>query len=89
MIYFLIIPISIQLLGPDLVFPVYEIDREHSEHLKIPKRFSGAAVLEKCLKRLYISYDKGSLHCALLYHSVMKLSQVFFSLKLRNFGGST
>jgi hypothetical protein len=34
MIYFLNIPISIQLLGPDLVFPVYEIDREHSASIK-------------------------------------------------------
>jgi hypothetical protein len=47
-----IIPISIQVLIPDLIFPVYKIDREQSwknvskEHLKIPKRYSEAVVFE-------------------------------------------
>ena len=52
-----IIPISIQvLIIPDLVFPVYKIDREQSEknvsekRLKIPKRYSEAVVIENCLK---------------------------------------
>ena len=51
-----IIPISIQALIPDLIFPVYQIDREQSwknvskEHLKIPKRYSEAVVFENCLK---------------------------------------
>jgi hypothetical protein len=50
MIYFLNIPISIQLLGPDLVFPVYEIDREHSEHLKIPKgRYEAGQHTSRCI----------------------------------------
>ena len=50
------IPISIQVLIPDLVFPVYKIDREQSEknvfkeHLKIPKRYSEAVVFENFLK---------------------------------------
>jgi hypothetical protein len=43
-------------LIPDLVFPVYKIDREQSEkndikeHLKIPKRYSEAVVFENFLK---------------------------------------
>jgi hypothetical protein len=43
-----IIPKSIQVLIPDLIFPVYKIDREQSrkngskKHLKIPKRYSEA-----------------------------------------------
>ena len=51
-----IITISIQALIPDLIFPVYQIDREQSwknvskEHLKIPKRYSEAVVFENCLK---------------------------------------
>jgi hypothetical protein len=51
-----IIPISIQVLIPDLVFPVYKIDREQSEkniskeRLKIPKRYSEAVVFENFLK---------------------------------------
>jgi hypothetical protein len=51
-----IIPISIQALIPNLIFPVYQIDREQSwknvskEHLKIPKRYSEAVVFENCLK---------------------------------------
>ena len=51
-----IIPISIQVLIQDLIFPVYKIDREQSwknvskEHLKIPKRYSEAVVFENCLK---------------------------------------
>ena len=55
-IYIRIIPISIQVLIPDLVFPVYKIDREQSEknvsngRLKIPKRYSEAVVLENFLK---------------------------------------
>ena len=42
---------SIQVLIPDLVFPVYKIDREQSGknvskvRLKIPKRYSEAVVL--------------------------------------------
>ena len=50
------IPISIQVLIPDLIFPVYKIDREQSwknvsmERLKIPKRYSEAVVFENCLK---------------------------------------
>jgi hypothetical protein len=48
--------ISIQVLIPDLIFPVYEIDREQSwknvskEHLKILKSYSEAVVFENCLK---------------------------------------
>jgi hypothetical protein len=50
------IPISIQVLIPDLIFPVYKIDCEQSwknvsrEHLKIPDRYSEAVVFENCLK---------------------------------------
>ena len=50
------IPISIQVLIPDLVFPVYQIDRERSEktflikeRLKIPKRYSEVVVFENFL----------------------------------------
>jgi hypothetical protein len=45
------IPISIQVLKPDLVFPVHKIDCEQSERnvskvrLKIPKRYSEAGSL--------------------------------------------
>jgi hypothetical protein len=51
-----IVLISIQVLIPDLIFPVNKIDREQSwknvskEHLKIPKRYSEAVVFENCLK---------------------------------------
>jgi hypothetical protein len=51
-----IIPISIQVLLHNLIFPVYKIDREQSEknvskeRLKIPKRYSEAIVFENCLK---------------------------------------
>jgi hypothetical protein len=51
-----IIPISIQVLIPDLIFPVYKIDCEQSwkkvskERLKIPKSYSEAVVFENCLK---------------------------------------
>ena len=52
-----IIPISIQVLIPDLVFPVNKIDREQSEkknvskvRLKIPKRYSEEVVFENFLK---------------------------------------
>jgi hypothetical protein len=51
-----IIPISIQLLIPDLIFPVYKIDCEQSEKnvskecLKIPKRYSEVVVFENFLK---------------------------------------
>ena len=64
-----IIPISIQVLIPDLVFPVYKIDREQSEkniskeRLKIPKRYSEAGLWELS-KGLYIFYEKGPLYCA-------------------------
>jgi hypothetical protein len=48
-----IIPISIQLLISDLVFPVYKIDHEKTnvskERLKIPKRYSEAVVFENFL----------------------------------------
>jgi hypothetical protein len=45
-------------LIPNLIFPVYEIDREHlylvknvfKERLKIPKRYSEAVVFENFLK---------------------------------------
>jgi hypothetical protein len=43
-------------LIPDLIFPVYKIDREQSrknvskKHLKIPKRYLEAVVFENCLK---------------------------------------
>ena len=66
----IIIPISIQVLIPDLIFPVYKIDREQSwkkiskEHLKIPKRYSEAIVFENCLKDDIFLYDKGPLYCA-------------------------
>jgi hypothetical protein len=55
---------------PDLIFPVYKIDREQSwkkfskEHLKIPKRYSEAIVFENCLKDDIFLYDKGPLYCA-------------------------
>ena len=52
-----IIPILIQVLIPDLVFPVNKIDREQSEkknvskvRLKIPKRYSEEVVFENFLK---------------------------------------
>ena len=52
-----IIPISIQVLIPDLVFPVNKIDRKQSEkknvskvRLKIPKRYSEEVVFENFLK---------------------------------------
>ena len=44
------------MLIPDLIFPVYKIDREKvgknvsKEYLKIPKRKSEAVVFENCLK---------------------------------------
>jgi hypothetical protein len=65
-----IIPISIQVLIPDLIFPVYKIDREQSwknvskEHLKIPNRYSEAVAFENCLKDYIFFYDKGPLYSA-------------------------
>jgi hypothetical protein len=50
------IPISIQVLIRDLIFPVYKIDCEQSwkkvskERLKIPKSYSEAVVFENFLK---------------------------------------
>ena len=58
------------MLIPDLIFPVYKIDREQSwknfskVHLKIPKRYSEAVVFENCLKDSIFFYDKGPLYCA-------------------------
>jgi hypothetical protein len=48
-----ILPISTQLLVPDIVFPVYKIDREKNvstELLKIPKKYSEAVVFDNFLK---------------------------------------
>jgi hypothetical protein len=51
-----LLPINGPVLIPDLIFPVYKIDREQSwknvskEHLKIPKKYSEAVVFENCLK---------------------------------------
>jgi hypothetical protein len=59
-----IIPILIQVLIPDLVFPVYKIDHKQSEktvsndNLKIPNRYSEAGLWELS-KGLNIFYKKG------------------------------
>jgi hypothetical protein len=56
--------VSIQVLIPDLIFPVYKVDREQSwknvskEHLKMPNRYSEAVVFENCLKDYIFFYDK-------------------------------
>ena len=59
------------MLIPDLVFPVYKIDRKHlvrknisKERLKIPKRYSEAVVFENFLKGLNILYEKGPFYLA-------------------------
>ena len=74
-----IIPISIQVSIPDLVFPVYKIDREQSEKtfLRNVWRYqrSRTRSLWELSKGLNIFYEKGPLYC-ISYHSVMKLSRV-------------
>jgi ABC-type amino acid transport system permease subunit len=66
-----IIPILIQVLIPDFIFPVYKIDSEQSEksvskeRLKMPKRYSEAGLWELS-KGLNIFYKKGPLYCALV-----------------------
>ena len=67
-----IIPISIQVLIPDLIFPIYKIDREQSAKMFLRNVWRYQRGIQKSKELNILHEERPTLQC-ISYHSVMKL----------------